>query len=131
MIIISTKQKRQLLFFGLSVLWASFIFYLSSQPNLASSFPPAYDFVLRKIAHIFVFAILAYFLANTFESHSRGHLFFVIIVVIFYALLDELRQSFVEGRHGSYRDITIDSVGVFIGILFYKFYPAIKFLKIK
>lgn len=119
------------MFFILSVLWASFIFYLSSRPDLASGFPPAYDFILRKIAHVFVFAVLAYLLANAFDSHQRRHLLFVVIVVVTYALIDELHQSFVAGRHGSHKDIMIDSIGIFLGIVAYKFYPATKFLKNK
>lgn len=52
---LSAKQKRQLLFLLLAALWGYLIFYLSATPDLSSGLPPSYDFILRKLAHIFVF----------------------------------------------------------------------------
>ena len=125
------KHQRQIMFFVLAVLWGLLIFYLSAQPDLASGFPPAYDFVLRKLAHMFVFGILAYLIAGSLESQERGYLLFVIIAALTYAFIDELHQSFIPGRYGTPKDILIDSVGVYFGIWFYKYFPAHKVFKVK
>lgn len=126
---LSTKQKKQLLFLLLAALWGFFIFYLSDTPDLASSLPYKYDFILRKLAHIFVFLVLTYLVAVSLDSQARGYLLFVIVAAIVYALIDELHQSYVAGRVGSSRDIFIDSIGVYLGIWLYKVRPPDKLFK--
>ena len=39
-------------------LWLGFISFLSHQPDLKSDLPGAWDFIFRKLAHFFEFAIL-------------------------------------------------------------------------
>lgn len=123
---ISKKHKRQLVFLILAALWGMLIFYLSAQPDLTSGFPPSYDFVLRKLAHIFVFGVLTYLIAASLERDQRPYLLFVIITALVYALIDELHQSFIPGRYGTPRDILIDSIGVYFGVWFYKYLPPHK-----
>jgi len=117
------KHKQQIFFFILAILWGILIFYLSSTPDLSSGLPSVYDLVLRKIAHIFVFMILTYLIASSFDKHSRPYLLFVIIAAVAYAFVDELHQVFVETRSGNPKDIIIDSVGVYFGIWLYKHRP--------
>ncbi len=126
---LSTKQKQQLFFLLLAALWGALIFYLSSVPDLKSGFPSSYDFVLRKFAHMGVFFILTYFIASSFDSHKRSYLLFVIIAAVTYAMIDELHQTFVPGRHGAPNDIFIDSIGVYFGVWFYKVKPPAKLFK--
>lgn len=126
---LSNKQKRQIIFLVLAALWGFLIYYLSDTPNLASGLPYKYDFVLRKLAHIFVFFVLTYLVAASMDSHQRSYLLFVIIAAIAYAVIDELHQTFVSGRVGSPRDIFVDSIGVYLGIWLYKFRPPDKLLK--
>jgi len=126
---ISNKQKNQLLFLLLAALWGYLIFYLSATPDLSSGLPYKYDFVLRKLAHIFVFTILTYLVASSMDSQHRAYLLFVIIAAIVYAFVDELHQTFVPGRVGSGRDILVDSIGVYLGIWLYKVRPPYKFFK--
>jgi VanZ family protein len=123
---ISKKHKRQIIFLVLAALWGMLIFYLSSQPDLASGFPPKYDFVLRKLAHMFVFGVLTYLIAGSLERDQRPYLLFVIIAALVYALIDEVHQSFIPGRYGTPRDILIDSIGVYFGVWFYKHFPPHK-----
>lgn len=128
---ISRKQKRQLLFLLLAALWGYLIFYLSGTPDLATDLPRNYDFILRKLAHIFVFLVLTYLVASSLDSQQRYYLLFVIIAAIAYAFTDELHQTFVHGRVGSGRDILVDSIGVYFGIWLYKVYPPGKLFKFK
>ena len=123
------RQKQQIIFFVLAILWGLLIFYLSSTPDLSSGLPSMYDLILRKGAHVVVFMILTYLIASSFDSCNRCYLLFVIIVAIAYAFIDELHQVFVVSRSGSPMDIVIDSVGVYFGVWLYKHQPPSKLFK--
>lgn len=100
------------------ILWAALIFYLSSISDLRSDFPNTVDFVLRKIAHVLEYAVLAALLARAWPQ--RKYLFWeVFAVAVFYAVSDEFHQLFVIGRAGSARDVLIDSIGAFLGLQVY------------
>ena len=102
-------------------LWAALIFYLSSIPDLRSDFPNDLDFVLRKIAHVLEYAVLAALLARAWPR--RKYLFWeVFTVVAFYAASDEFHQLFVIGRAGSLRDVLIDGIGAFLGLQVYNWF---------
>lgn len=126
---INEKQKKQLLFLLLAALWGYLIFYLSDTPDLATSLPYKYDFILRKLAHMFVFMVLTYLVAASMDSQQRHYLLFVIVAAIIYAFVDELHQSYVQGRVGSGKDILVDSIGVYMGIWLYKVRPPDKLFK--
>ena len=125
-----TKQEKiQLLFFAAAAVWGLLIFYLSSIPDLQSSLPGWQDLILRKLAHIFVFFILSYFLISSFVKYKRVYIYFVIITVIAYAFIDEYHQVFVPFRYGSAKDILIDSIGVLFGTALYSNLPPHKFFR--
>ncbi len=126
---LSAKQKQQLFFLLLAALWGALIFYLSSIPDLKSDFPNVYDFILRKLAHMFVFFVLTYFVASSFDSHRPCYLFLAIVASVTYAMIDELHQAFVPTRDGNPRDIFVDSLGVYLGIWFYKWWPPVELFK--
>ena len=99
-------------------LWMALIFYLSSMPDLRSDFSNDLDFVLRKIAHVLEYAVLAALLARAWPR--RKYLFWeVFAVAALYAASDETHQLFVVGRAGSARDVLIDSIGAFLGLQVY------------
>lgn len=119
--IISQENKKICIFYLVAtIIWAGFIFYLSSIPDLASGLPTWQDMVLRKLAHVAVFFVFAYLLAKTLDSVKRPALLFVIMAGIAYAWFDEWHQSFVPGRIGAPQDILIDTVGVFLGVWWYQ-----------
>ncbi len=39
------------------------------------------------------------------------------ILAVLYAMTDEYHQTFIAGRHGSFVDVAIDSVGALAGLL--------------
>jgi VanZ family protein len=97
------------------VFWMGVIFALSATPSLASPFEPVYDFILRKLAHLTVFAVLTVLLVRAFRLHvarSPHAWLFAVLVAVLYACSDEWHQTFVPGREGTVRDIVIDSLGV-------------------
>jgi len=120
MIISQGNIKTRIFYLIATIIWAGFIFYLSSIPDLASGLPSWQDLVLRKLAHIAVFFIFAYLLAKTLNSVKRPALLFVIMAGVAYALFDEWHQSFVPGRMGVPQDILIDTIGVFLGVWGYQ-----------
>ncbi len=110
----------------LALSWALVIYYFSSIPDLKSSFDSTIDLILRKGAHIFAYAILAYLLAKIFDKDSKANLVFAFVTGILYAFSDEWHQLLIEGRSGSPIDIIVDSFGVFWGIIFYRFFKKHK-----
>lgn len=76
--------------------------------------------VTRKLAHMTEFFLLA--IAVSFPLYVYGLRGILLMVLaggfcIAFACGDEYHQSFVAGRSPSSRDVLIDSIGVFIGII--------------
>jgi VanZ family protein len=97
------------------LIWAGFIFYLSSIPHLRFFQNDLVDFVVRKIGHMGVFGILARLLARAFMEStlwSWRRIFATSLMVSFlYACTDEYHQAFVPGRHPTLSDVAFDTVG--------------------
>lgn len=108
---LNTIDRRLLPF-----VWMGIIFYLSSIPDLSLKGDLAsLDFILRKMAHISVFAILMIFWKlNTKNTTLAAGL------TLLYAVIDELHQSVVPGRNGTAIDVLIDCVGIVVGLWVYK-----------
>ena len=75
---------------------------------------------VRKLAHMTEYFCLAIAVSFPFYVYSlRGIPLMLVagIICVGFAGLDEYHQSFVAGRGPSSRDVAIDSVGIFFGIL--------------
>jgi VanZ family protein len=94
--------------------WAAVIFALSSIPHLGTGLG-IWDTILRKGAHAVEYAILGALLLRAIGRAAPAFL-----AGVGYSITDEIHQHFVAGRHASPRDVAIDSVGVFVGILAYE-----------
>jgi len=109
------------------ILWAGMIFFLSSIPDLRSGLPNIFDLILRKIAHSGEFGVLAILIMRAISSLKQQHnrklsfnvILIVIIIVILYAISDELHQGFVPGRVASPIDALIDSFGAILGLVIF------------
>lgn len=100
------------------LLWAGVIFLFSSRSSLPSAPYSAYDFVLKKAAHITVFAILFVLTNRSFSMlyakyELKKHWYLPALICLLYALSDETHQYFVPNRHSSIRDVGFDMLGVF------------------
>lgn len=76
--------------------------------------------IVRKAAHVTEYFLLA--IAVSFPLYVygvRGILLMLLagIICVGYACADEYHQSMVSGRAASARDVLIDSIGVFFGVI--------------
>jgi VanZ family protein len=92
------------------LVWAGVIFAFSSIPSLSTHLG-TWDYVLRKLAHMTEYAILAVLLRR-----ATGQAGWAFALTVAYAASDELHQTFVRGRHGSPIDVGIDAAGALIGL---------------
>ena len=89
------------------------IFFLSAQPDLSSGLG-TWDLVLRKIAHVTLYALLCLLWWRALRGAGVGDartIVAAVLITVAYAVSDEVHQSFVEGRHGTPLDVLIDSAG--------------------
>ncbi len=100
-----------------AIAWASLIFVLSSQPTLPGFESNAFDFILKKFAHMFVYAVLYLLTARGVEmittpkTNKNLQIFLPLLIVLIYAISDEFHQSLVPGRYPTWRDIGYDILG--------------------
>lgn len=72
--------------------------------------------VIRKIAHMTLYAILAFCAAC---SQIKPSFKKVLLFCACYACTDEFHQLFILGRSGEIRDVCIDCLGTCIGFLLF------------
>lgn len=109
----------------LLLLWGGVIFALSSIPSLDSGLE--HDFFLRKLVHMLEFGVLTVLLVRVLRhrmSSLRDLSLLASVAATFYAVTDEVHQLSVVGRHGTLRDVLIDSVGVFGSLVLLRMFPA-------
>ena len=100
------------------VLWMGLIFILSAQPSLPHHPDTLLDLILKKVAHMMEYGILAFLLWRAL-SRGRGALSRLALVTAFfvsvlYAASDEYHQTFVPGRNGRLVDVGVDAVGALV-----------------
>lgn len=88
------------------------IFFLSAQPNLNSGLG-LIDTVGRKVVHASEYALLCFLWWRALRTALDGIVALVPAwaIAAIYAATDEYHQGFVNGRHASWVDVAIDSMG--------------------
>lgn len=118
------KKNFFLLYYIPILVWMGVIFYLSSVPNLKTGVADiSLEFVLRKIAHLLEYAILAGLFARALRAHQfdfKMILVFSLIGVVIFSLSDEMHQLFVIGRSGNFFDVGVDLIGAVFGLFIFK-----------
>ena len=113
--IIITKLKHWLP----AIIWAGFIFYLSSLQGVSLPAFPYYD----KIAHLSLYLVLGYFvmmaIVKAHDVRTGTALIVCMIIVTVYGLSDELHQTFVPTRTAEVFDVLSDIFGGALGALIY------------
>lgn len=115
----------------LLISWLILIFFFSSQNADASSelsngllalfFKDLPEdsvlyLLIRKLAHFFLFFILALIVDTNAKEYFRNHYLISLIVVIIYCVSDEIHQSFVPGRECMIIDMLIDTCAGIIAL---------------
>jgi VanZ family protein len=135
--------RRRLWRYGPLLIWMAFISFASTgefsadntsriiRPLLIWLFPtisPAQiahaHFLIRKAAHFSEYAVFALLAARALARSSQrwlrhGWFLISLLMVIFYALVDEFHQSFVPSRTASVYDSLIDMSGGLCALLLY------------
>ena len=75
-----------------------------------------------KLAHFGAYALLSALSLRALYRYNMNKYFpSVILFVIFWGVIDEVWQSFIPCRSGSFLDFTADVLGGFAGYYFYRF----------
>jgi VanZ family protein len=105
--------------------WAAVIFLFSAQTKIPGPDVIAVDFVIKKAAHVFVYAMLYVLLyragrmtLSTTNAARETRFWLVPFLICFaYAASDEFHQSLVIGRTSTLRDVGYDMLGALISFL--------------
>lgn len=104
------------------VLWMLAIYYLSNQSLTVFAGFDIWTFIIRKLAHMFEFAVLAGLIFRILRQTEKKHIYWDIawtfIFTVLYAISDEYHQTYILGRVGTYRDVMIDSIGILVACWF-------------
>jgi VanZ family protein len=103
--------RRLLLRALIPLAWMASIYFFSAQPDLNSGLG-IWDFIGRKIIHAISFGTLSYLWFWTLRGTIRRPMIAAAATTFLYACSDEYHQTFVRGRHGTPRDVAIDSIGI-------------------
>lgn len=121
------KIAKKVFFYWLPpIIWMIFIFYLSSQKRISVTQRYVFDFVIFKALHMIEYSILYFLFFRAFYSINKNGFslqkktFYPVILSIFYAVVDEVHQTFVPTREGKIRDVIIDSIGIFLIYIYIK-----------
>ncbi len=110
-------------YWGPVAIWMVVIFVGSSHSNVALSESPSKDNLMKNLAHIGEYAILAFFMFRALYNREKSFFskhtwFWVLIGAILYGVSDEVHQMFVPTRTAHLGDILMDGVGAGMGLLF-------------
>jgi VanZ family protein len=103
-----------------AILWAVVIYLFSAQEVLPGLSLSISDFLLKKTAHIFVFAVLYLLMLKGFSSLGETPIIAwkkTMLICLMYAIIDELHQTIVPGRTGTIRDVGYDFLGISIAFM--------------
>jgi VanZ like family len=98
------------------VLWMAVIFVLSSRDGLDSG-SGRLRFDVAKAGHLAVYFVLGALIDRAMSVRPvRRQAWWVLVLLVMYAITDEIHQSFVPGRTPLALDLVIDAVGGLAGI---------------
>lgn len=111
------RRWKVLLAFAPALLYAAFIFFMSSRAIPTTLAPPQ---GVDKLAHFAAYGILGVLLAFAFARAGLRAVYVVVwasLLGALYGVSDELHQSFVPERSAEVLDAVADAIGSFMGAL--------------
>ncbi len=103
------------------------IFYLSSRSTVQVAGAESLNFIFYKTIHLLVYSSLYFLWFRVFNSFSKKKLtlnqklWYPLIISILYGVTDEIHQTFVPHRTGTFRDVIIDGIGIYIMLQYTKY----------
>lgn len=128
-------DMKRIVYYWLPVfLWAFMIFGFSANPTGSVSEVHWQDFVVKKLAHVFVYGVLSTLLYRALKKSGvpkKKAITYSIYASIIYGITDEYHQSFTPGREPRARDIIFDTIGAVLSmsVVYYYFPNSDKFVK--
>jgi VanZ family protein len=94
------------------------IFYVSHQPTLPMLDTHWIDAIVKNGGHFAAYFLLGalVFRAISLSRTSATGLLTAFFICVVYAIFDEVHQTFVPGRYGTWGDVVIDASGALAGI---------------
>ena len=111
----STKTYNYLV-----ILFLLIIILGSSIPG--KSIPSSYIFSKDKLLHIIEYFLLGFLLLNSLFSKTQFPIILCLSLGLFFAIIDEIYQSTVNGRFPSSFDVIADFIGLTLSILYNKIF---------
>ena len=109
------------------IFWMGVIYIASSISVLPGSAIVWWDFIIKKSAHIIVYAILFYLIYRA-DNANRGdappRYWPAFLITFLYACFDEWHQSWVPGRNARLYDVGFDMFGSWLSYLYIKQKPS-------
>lgn len=124
----TVSRRQKLIIISLLIYWPA-IFVLAHVPiPLLVRKAGVSDKILHFIAY-FVLVFLLWFAANPDRKVSwrRAAAWWILLVTVWYGVIDEVLQGFVAGRNCDVMDFFADLAGVVTGLIlfaFFSFWPA-------
>lgn len=138
------KNKKLFLRILIWMLWLVLIFWMSHQDKDETTLKAGvlrwlldqigidgrqlmqgpYTFYIRKLAHITEYAILMILTLRVFTLQwpDKQAIIYSLLFCIFYAATDEYHQTYIMGRIGTPVDVGIDTIGMLLGLLLWRFF---------
>ena len=71
-----------------------------------------------KLIHIIEYSFLGFLSVSSIDNKSKNQIIITCLFCLFFAILDEIWQSFIPGRFSSVLDVIADGIGIIIGSIF-------------
>jgi VanZ family protein len=113
------NEKGWLWRWGPALLIMGVMFAVSAQPKAAVPDFGAWDWDVKKTAHLLGYALLGLAYLRGLENRqppTARHAALAVVLAALYAATDEYHQSFVPGRGADVLDVGIDTLGATLGV---------------
>lgn len=129
-------MNKFLRYWGPPLVWMSIIFFFSSRESVAVSNVYTWNFVFFKTLHMIEYAGLYFLLFRAILQSDKSNdlkkraLTAAFVLAFLYAVSDEIHQTYVPTREGTFRDVGIDVIGMFLMYSYskYRFKSISRFL---
>jgi VanZ family protein len=116
---ISWFEKHNKISWTITLAIAITIFYVSSL-TFAPGLPSTKTDLKPTLYHILAYFFLAFFLLiSLVKGIHKKFMLLAILLALAYSVSDEIHQSFVPGRHSSFSDILLNSIGILFASVIY------------